>query len=117
MGMVRKTLSIGTLGLVSFRSKKELLARAEASRDDAEAALAREQAAREVAEEQVAAAGKRVKRADKQALKATRAAEKAAAKKRKRREQRAKHLADPFGPWRRMSLFTFPARTKLERCR
>ena len=31
MGMIRKTLSIGTLGLVNFRSKKEKLARSEAT--------------------------------------------------------------------------------------
>src|SRR3954452_8063527 len=94
MGMVRKTLSIGTLGLVSFRSKKELLARAEVSLDDAEAALAREQEAREMAEVRVAGAGKELKRADKRPARATRSAEKASAAKRKRRERRAKHLSE-----------------------
>src|SRR5687768_11080708 len=39
MGLIRKTVSVGTLGLVSFRSKKEKLRRAEFSQHDAEAAL------------------------------------------------------------------------------
>jgi hypothetical protein len=51
MGMVRKTVSIGTLGLVSFRSKKEKLRRAERSQRDAEARLESEHAARVDAED------------------------------------------------------------------
>ena len=43
MGIIRKTASISTLGIVSFRSKKELLRRAEKDRLAAEAALSREQ--------------------------------------------------------------------------
>jgi type II secretory pathway pseudopilin PulG len=39
MGMIRKTVSIGTLGLVSFRSKQERLDRAEAALAEAETAL------------------------------------------------------------------------------
>ena len=63
MGLIRKTLSVGTLGIVSFRSKKEKLRRAERSQEDAEAALDREHAARVSAEERSIAAEKRVKRA------------------------------------------------------
>jgi Ribonuclease G/E len=63
MGMVRKTLSISTLGVVSFRSKKEKLRRADRSRREAEAALEHEHHAREAAEVRVAAAEKRVKHA------------------------------------------------------
>ena len=33
MGMIRKAASIGTLGMINFRSKKERLARAERERD------------------------------------------------------------------------------------
>jgi len=43
MGVIRKTASIGTLGMVNFRSKKEKLNRAERARDA-------EHLAREVAE-------------------------------------------------------------------
>lgn len=63
MGLVRKTLSVGTLGAVSFRSKKERLRRADRSRNEAEAALEQEHAARAAAEVRVAAAEKRVKHA------------------------------------------------------
>src|SRR6476660_3502317 len=50
MGVMRKTLSVGTLGVVSFRSKKERLRRAERSQRDAEAFLEAEHAARVAAE-------------------------------------------------------------------
>jgi hypothetical protein len=63
MGLIRKTLSVGTLGIVSFRSKKEKLQRAEQSRHDAETALEREHAARVSAEAISIAAQKRAKRA------------------------------------------------------
>ncbi len=63
MGMIRKTLSVGTLGLVSFRSKKEKLRRAERSRRQAETALESEHAARVHAESRIEAAEKRVKHA------------------------------------------------------
>ena len=46
MGLIRKTVSIGTLGIVPFRSKKEQLRRAEKAYREAEAELAGEQAAR-----------------------------------------------------------------------
>ena len=32
MGLIRKTLSVGTLGVIAFRSKKEKLERADGSR-------------------------------------------------------------------------------------
>lgn len=63
MGMIRKTMSIGTLGLVSFRSKKELLERSESSRLEAEARLTDEQAARLVAEARVEVAEKQAEQA------------------------------------------------------
>jgi hypothetical protein len=63
MGLIRKTLSIGTLGAVSFRSKKELLKRAERSRREADVALEDETRAREAAESRVAAAEKRARQA------------------------------------------------------
>jgi hypothetical protein len=63
MGMIRKTISIGTLGTVSFRSKKEKLERATRSRHEAEVALEEEHGAREVAETRVGRAEKRLKRA------------------------------------------------------
>jgi hypothetical protein len=50
MGLIRKTLSVGTIGLVSFRSKKERLQRAERAQRDAETLLEREHVARVAAE-------------------------------------------------------------------
>lgn len=50
MGVIRKTASIGTLGIVSFRSKKERLARAEKAMADALSARDAEHLARSVAE-------------------------------------------------------------------
>jgi hypothetical protein len=61
MGLIRKTCSIGTFGIVPYRSKKEKLRRAERARLAAEAALQREHQAREAAEVRIAAAEKRVK--------------------------------------------------------
>ena len=50
MGLMRKTLSVGTIGLISFRSKKERLQRAERAKRDAEESLEREHVARVAAE-------------------------------------------------------------------
>ena len=46
MGMIRKTLSVSTLGLISFRGKKERLERAERAQRNAEESLEREHVAR-----------------------------------------------------------------------
>jgi uncharacterized protein YqjF (DUF2071 family) len=67
MSLIRKTISIGTLGVVSFRSKKELLKRAEQSRREADLALEDEHRAREAAESRVAAAEKRARQAQAEA--------------------------------------------------
>jgi hypothetical protein len=58
MGAIRKTFSIGSFGVVAFRSKKEKLHRAEAAQIDAESALEEEHSARQGAEHEL----KRVKR-------------------------------------------------------
>ena len=63
MGLIRKTLSVGTFGVVSFRSKKERLRRAERSQHDAETSLIGEHAARVAAEGRVSGSEKREKRA------------------------------------------------------
>ena len=89
MGMVRKTLSIGTLGVVSFRSKKEKLRRADRSRLDAEIALELEHDAREAAEARIAAAEKRVKHATAEAARNA-----AKLKKVKRRDRRRAAIGD-----------------------
>jgi hypothetical protein len=68
MGIIRKTVSISTLGIVPFRSRKELLKRAEKDRRAAEAELQREQAARLEADQRVTAAERRVRRAELVAL-------------------------------------------------
>jgi hypothetical protein len=93
MGMIRKTLSIGTLGLVNFRSKKEKLARSEANAGVIAAERDLERAARLDAETRAATAQVQLKLAKREAA----AASKQAAKLRKRgkRGKRAKH-ARPF---------------------
>ena len=91
MGMVRKTLSVGTLGIVSFRSKKEKLRRAEHE-------LAKEQRQREDAESRVAAAEKKLKHATASAAKRDKKLEKAQAKRRKRRAARLGELVSSAEP-------------------
>lgn len=89
MGLIRKTLSISTLGLVSWRSKKERIRRAEKALAEAESDLEREHAAREEADERLAAAVKRARKAE---LEAIHEAE-AATKERRRRTRRDKAAA------------------------
>lgn len=83
MGLIRKTLSIGTLGVVSFRSKKEKLQRAETS-------LEHEHAARVAAEARIANAEKRVKRARSEATRATKRLD----KRKQRRHRTSEHVTD-----------------------
>ena len=85
MGLVRKSLSVATLGVVSFRSKKEKLRRSERSRQDAEALLEHEHAARVAAEARIADAKKRVKVAIEDAAHARKQLDQS-----KRRERRAR---------------------------
>src|SRR5450756_285274 len=92
MGLIRKTLSVGTLGIVSFRGKKERLRRAERSRRDAETALDQEHAARVTAETRIAAAEKRVKQASLEAADALKRLEQS--RKRGRRIRTSERAAD-----------------------
>ena len=94
MGLVRKSLSISTLGLVNFRSKKELLRRAESDLDAANAELARHQEARTAAEGRVGTAEKRTRQAELQALHAAKKAAKLRGKKGKRARSLAERLSD-----------------------
>lgn len=86
MGLIRKTLSVGTFGVVSFRSKKERLRRAERSQRDAEVSLDEEHAARLAAEGRVSGSGKREKRATAQAAHAGRRYERSNRRSRRRRK-------------------------------
>jgi hypothetical protein len=92
MGLIRKTVSVGTFGIISFRSKKENLRRADRSRRDAEAALEVEQTARVAAEARITAAEKRVKHASAQAAEAAKRLEQA--KRRTRRGRRTGRLGE-----------------------
>ena len=94
MGLVRKTFSVATLGVVSFRSKKEKLRRAERSRRDAEIDLQRERSARESAERRIAAAEERVKHATGEASQAARRLEKV---KRKQKAERGRRRERALG--------------------
>jgi hypothetical protein len=101
MGLVRKTASIATLGLVSFRSKKEQLRRAQAAHRDAAAALDRERRARSEADDRVVVAEKRAVDAELQALQAakrlTRAKGEAKLSRRERRRARAATAVEVAG--------------------
>lgn len=89
MGMIRKTLSVGTLGLVSFRSKSEKLGRSEAKLGAMSAGLDSEHAAREEAESRATAAETQLKAAKHEAA--------AARKQASRLRKRSKHSATLAG--------------------
>ncbi len=84
MGMIRKTLSVSTLGVVSFRSKKERLARADRALRKAEHELDREHTSRVVAETRISAAEHRLKHATADAERASKRLERS-----KRNDRRA----------------------------
>lgn len=94
MGLIRKTLSVGTFGTVAFRGKKERLRRAERSIRDAEASLQKEHGARVSAENRVTAAEKRVKRAGTEAESAAKRLEQS--KRRNRRHGKGETMGDVF---------------------
>lgn len=93
MGLIRKTLSVSTLGVIPFRSKKEKLRRAERATRDAESELDRERSARAHAESRISEAEKRVKKAQLDALQAAKQLEKNR-QKTGRRGKKARTVAD-----------------------
>ena len=98
MGIIRKTASISTLGIVNFRSKKELLRRAEKQRRSAEAELTREQTARGEADRRVAEAERRMQLAELTAQREAKAAAKTGKpSRRQRRRQRGEDTAKEAG--------------------
>ena len=98
MGMIRKTLSIGTLGLVSFRSKKEKLARSQATTAQVAAERDLERAARLDAETRAATAHVQLKLAKREAAVASKQAAKLRKRgKRGKRAKRSTPLADVGG--------------------
>ncbi len=94
MGVIRKTLSISTLGIVNFRSKKENLRRAEKARREALAELEGEQLARTAADKRIAAAEKRARQAELLALQQSKRADVARGKRRTRRRAAAAQAFD-----------------------
>jgi hypothetical protein len=90
MGLIRKTTSIATLGIVPFRSRKELLRRAERAHRTALTELDHEKELREQADRRVTDAERRREVAELQALAAAERSAKAKAKatKAKRRHRR-----------------------------
>lgn len=94
MGVIRKTLSISTLGIIDFRSKKEQLRRAEKAQRSARAELAGEQAARAAADRRIAAAERRARQAELVALQQAKKAEVASGKRRDRRRAKANQAID-----------------------
>src|SRR4051794_30178223 len=100
MGLIRKTLSVSTLGVIPFRSKKEKLRRAERATRDAESELERERSARAHAESRISEAENRVKKAQLAALHAAKQFEKNRQKgrgaKKSRRMAEMFTAAEPF---------------------
>jgi hypothetical protein len=92
MGLIRKTFSVGTFGVVSFRSKNERLQRAERSQHHAEASLDEEHTARVAAEDSFSGSEKRAKRASAQAAHAAKRLERS--KHRNRRHHRSETTRD-----------------------
>lgn len=94
MGVIRKAASISTLGLINFRSKKELVKRAEKERDAAQTDLERAKLARSALDEQVSATEKRARKAELAALQQAKANEKQKGSRRKRRKDKANQAID-----------------------
>jgi hypothetical protein len=84
MGLVRKTASIGTLGLIRFRSKKERLARATGERDRALSQLALVRESSDASKRRARKAERRARRSELQLL---------AAGTRRRGKRRLRRLA------------------------
>lgn len=95
MGLIRKSLSVGTFGFVAFRSKKEKLRRAERSQRAAETSLQDEHAARVAAESGMLVAGKRARRARADAAHTAKRLERS--KRRSRRHGKGETLLGAFG--------------------
>ncbi len=98
VGMIRKTLSVGTLGMVSFRSTKEQLRRAERARWSAERDLEREHDARLAAETRVSKAERRLQHAADAARQATERLEQSRSKRRRHRSERVRKWAESAEP-------------------
>lgn len=97
MGLIRKTASIATLGVVSFRSKKERLRRAESAYRKAADELAREQAARSEADRRVQAAERRAGQAELTAVHEAKSAARARRKVRGRKARRKEVVENRVG--------------------
>ena len=94
MGIIRKTVSVTTLGIVPFRSKKEQLRRAQKAHRSAQAELVGEQAARASADKRIAAAEKRARQAELLALQQAKKADVATGKRRERRRAARAHAKE-----------------------
>jgi hypothetical protein len=91
MGVIRKTASISTLGLINFRSKKEKLERAEKAMAEAMAARDAEHLARSVAERSFTKVESELRRLSDSEAKAAR--QLARLRKRSRRVRKAERLS------------------------
>lgn len=94
MGLIRKTASISTLGLIKFRSKKELLRKAEKERRAAESEVAAMQRARQAVDARLVESEKRARRAELQALQQAKRADGAKGGRRARRKAAANQAID-----------------------
>jgi hypothetical protein len=92
--LIRKTVSISTLGIVDFRSKKERIRRAEKAYQSAQAELIGEQTARAAADKRIAAAEKRARQAELLALQQAKKADDVRGRRRKRRQAAVGHTIE-----------------------
>jgi hypothetical protein len=90
MGLIRKAFAVGTLGRVSYRSKKEIQRRAER-------ALERERKARAAVEARLAVAEERVKRVAAESPDRGHKLSRKGRRTAKRAGRRAKHAVDKAG--------------------
>ena len=97
MGLIRKTVSVATLGVVPFRSKKEKLRRAESARRKAETDLERERTARAEADHRVQEAKRRVRAAELESLHEAKRAAKARGRRGRRRAKEARTVLERLG--------------------
>src|SRR5690606_4821398 len=98
VGLIRKTMSVATLGVIPFRSKKEKLRRAEDGRRKAEEELEQEHRLRAETDDRIKEAERRVRAAGLASLAEAKKAAKAKGRKAKRRTAKeAKSVLERLG--------------------
>lgn len=97
MGLIRKTASIATLGIVDFRSQKEKVRRAEKAQRAAQAELAGIEKTRALTDKRLVAAEQRAREAEALALQQAELARQGKTKRRDRRRSSTAEAIDAVG--------------------